>query len=85
MLIRLTPASSPWVKRKTAPWYSPSTFSRYARWMPPYVTSPNSICPANRPSLNCSGVLGELAISFCGSHSTGLVTGRASKGPDGLV
>ena len=31
------------------------------------------------------GVLGELAISFCGSHSTGWVTGLSSNGPAGVV
>jgi hypothetical protein len=30
-------------------------------------------------------VLGELAISFWGSQSTGLVTGFASNGPSGFV
>jgi hypothetical protein len=30
-------------------------------------------------------VLGELAISFCGIHSTGWVTGRLSNGPAGFM
>lgn len=37
------------------------------------------------PSLRYSGVLGELAISFCGSQSTGWVTGLASNWPEGWV
>jgi hypothetical protein len=61
------------------------TFSRKARCTPPYVTSPKSIWPAYGPVLSISGVLGELAISFCGSHSTGWVTGCESNGPSGLT
>ena len=32
-----------------------------------------------------TGVLGELAISFCGIHRTGLVTGLLCIGPGGVV
>ena len=49
------------------------------------MTSPNSIWPLNGPVVELTGVLGELAISFCGSHSAGLVTGLSSNGPAGLV
>ena len=40
-----------------------------------------NIWPAYGPSSTTTGVLGELAISFCGIHSTGLVTGWSSKRP----
>jgi hypothetical protein len=39
--------------------------------MPPSVSSASHICPANGPLEIASGVVGELAISFCGNHTAG--------------
>src|SRR5690606_41937592 len=49
-----------------------------------FVLRPAPISPLFPYTTLFRSLLGEFAISFCGSHSTGRVTGRSSNGPGGL-